>query len=181
MENNQPVSDAELRAQVRMLLDIEEIKGLKARYCHYCNTGWIGAGSDAAAVTALFVEDGVFDTPMTGRLVGRAALGRQFADFGLEFGFALHIASSPEIEVDGDEATGRWQGLNALTSPNGDSFWSGGCYDERYVRTSAGWRFAEIVRRTAFATPQPGGFDVDFANLPTAWSEDFGSPSAGRA
>jgi hypothetical protein len=172
MHDEQHVSEADLCTRLRTLADIEEIKNLKARYCHYCNTGWEGAGSDAAAVTALFAEDGVFDTPMTGRLVGRAALGAQFADFGLKFVLALHIASSPEIEVHGDEATGRWQGLNALTSSSGESFWSGGCYEERYVRTPAGWRFAEIVRRTAFVTPQPAGWNAGSPNSPPTRYED---------
>jgi ketosteroid isomerase-like protein len=57
-----------------------------------------------------------------------------------------HTVSTHDVNITGDSATGRCY-LHAQHvlrgTPGGDNFVIGGRYDDRYVRTSAGWRIAE--------------------------------------
>jgi SnoaL-like protein len=149
-----------LQERVQRIEDIEEIKRLKSLYSHYCDTGWDGAGSDPDAAADLFVEEGVFETPMTGRIEGREAIREDMRRFGLRFRMALHMMATPRIEVAGDRAHAVWHGLNALQSPDGQALWSGGTYEEEYVRTADGWRYLSVRRRTAFLTPYEDGWGV---------------------
>ena len=66
----------------------------------------------------------------------------------------LHQAHHPEIEVDGDTATGRWY-LQDKVIVDAYQFMLEGAaiYDDRYVRTPDGWRVAHTgYRRTYEAT-----------------------------
>ncbi|GAA1538623.1 nuclear transport factor 2 family protein [Nocardioides humi] len=148
----------DLESRLRILEDHERIRSLKALYCHYCNTGWDGAGSDPDAAADLFTDDAVYDTPMTGALQGKVAIRQMMRDFGLRFAMAVHLATTPRIRVEGDTAEATWQGLNALLTPAGQALWSGGSYEEQYVRTAAGWRFGRIRRRSAFLAPYDRGW-----------------------
>ena len=59
-----------------------------------------------------------------------------------------HSFSNPIIEVDGDQARGRWLVL-AFVQPKGagERSMTIGSYRERYVRTPQGWRISELVFR----------------------------------
>ena len=84
----------------------------------------------------------------------------------------LHQAHHPEIEVDGDTATGRWY-LYDRVIVEAFSFMLEGAaiYSDRYVKTADGWRVAHTgYRRTFEATYNLGdlpGFRLSGPGLHT--------------
>jgi hypothetical protein len=56
-----------------------------------------------------------------------------------------HLVGNHQVRVDGDTATHRCHLQSQHTlhgTPGGDNFIVGGYYDDRFVRTPAGWRIA---------------------------------------
>lgn len=66
----------------------------------------------------------------------------------------LHQAHHPEIDVDGDSATGTWYLHDKVFVPAFDVAIEGAAfYEDRYVRTAEGWRIQHTgYRRTFEAT-----------------------------
>lgn len=134
-------SSDQLLARVQVLEDIEDIRKLKAAYCAACDDDHNGD-----AVAALFVPDGVWESGDS-HCVGHDAM-REFM-FGIRnAGFmarSAHQVSNPVIEVDGDTATGAWRFLMMYTVVGDESFMRIiGRYEDTYVRTAEGWRFASL-------------------------------------
>src|SRR5450759_257723 len=115
------------------LLDIEEIKQLKARYFRLMDT------KDWAGFTALFTDDAVLDAAGT-----------------------VHHGHMPEITITGpDSATGIWAMFDYLTFP-GDGPPKGlqgyGHYHEEYRRVDGSWRIQHVVLTRLRVDPLAGGF-----------------------
>jgi 3-phenylpropionate/cinnamic acid dioxygenase small subunit len=135
---------ATLRAELRALRDLEEIKALKARYCRLVDAqDW----------------DGWLDTVLTEDVVltleGRAVEGhegvRAMIEAVLVGATTVHHVHAPEITLtEPDTATGTWamDDLVHLVRPKERRFHGHGHYHETYVRTPAGWRIAasELTR-----------------------------------
>jgi hypothetical protein len=136
--------------RIRRLADLEEIRGLQARYCRFVDSGYESAGDDPRAFALLFDADGVW---ATGGIptVGRDAI-RERAASSSSGRFRFHLSANPIVDLDGDRATGRWHALVALVRGEGDgeAAWLAGRYANRFVRTEAGWRFSVVRFELAF-------------------------------
>jgi hypothetical protein len=130
-----------LEADVRRLLDLEEIRLLKYKYCRYNDGGWPAQPLSHQGPSAdLFTEDGVWDgRPVAPMAEGREAVRKLFQDFAA-LPFAYHAVTNPMIEIDGDVAHAHWHILTAGESPRGEASLSVLAYEDEYVRTPAGWR-----------------------------------------
>jgi hypothetical protein len=126
------------------LVDIEEIRQLKARYFRYIDT------KDWAAYGDLFADDFVFEPdPKLGQVFtterppGREALVALIAKH-LEGTVTVHRGYTSEIEITGpDTATGTWSMSDYVSYPSSGlpvGFRGYGYYHEDYVRTLQGWR-----------------------------------------
>ncbi len=148
MADNLESRVAVLERELRLLRDKEEIRALKARYCHYVDGGWPQhGGTHMGPVADLFVDDGVWDaSPGLPAARGRAAITQLFIDLRV-IPLAFHNAVNPQIEVTGDTARGHWHFIGASEMPDGKSAWFIGIYDEEYVRTADGWRY-KLLRYT---------------------------------
>jgi len=63
---------SDLEANIRYLLDLEEIKKLKYRYCRYNDGGWYGQPlSHQGPSHELFTEDGIWDGSPIAKAEGR--------------------------------------------------------------------------------------------------------------
>jgi hypothetical protein len=63
----------------------------------------------------------------------------------------MHQVHHPEVAVDGDAATGRWYLHDKVIVPAFQFMLEGAAfYDDRYVRTPAGWRVAHTGYRRTF-------------------------------
>ena len=146
--------DDDTAARLRRLGDLEEIRALKARYCRWVDSGYESAGDDAEAFADLFVDDGVWVVaaePTVGKeaIRARAASSRRFK---------LHLVANAIIDVDGDRASGAWHVLVPSTAADGRAVWLAGTYEDSFVRTDTGWRFARVVFHAAFRTPYDEGW-----------------------
>jgi hypothetical protein len=140
-------------ADVARLIDIEEIKQLKARYFRGLDM------KDWALWADVFTEDAHIEAdgyPFDGPEAIIAAM-KVFLD-GVR---TVHHGFMPEITINGpDEATGIWAMRDYLLYP-GDGppvgFFGYGHYHEDYVRQSDGWRIRRLILTRIGIDPLEGG------------------------
>ena len=144
----------DLAALVLEERDVRAICELKYRYLRTLDTKDWGAFEQCFVAETTGDYNGlVFDD--------RAALVSYMRENLGEGLITLHQAHHPEIEVEGDTATGRWY-LYDRVIVEAFSFMLEGAafYNDRYARTPDGWRVAHTgYRRTFEAT-------YDLADLP---------------
>lgn len=138
---------------MQTIMAVEEIRGLKARYCRLLDTKeWDG-------LAALFLEDAVLDVQQdTGNppIHGRAAIIAQIKTAVIEAATS-HQVHTPEISLSSDvTADGIWAMQDRVVWQSGKSPIPGaasitgyGQYHEAYRKTEGGWKFASL-RLTRF-------------------------------
>jgi ketosteroid isomerase-like protein len=105
-------------------------------------------------LVALFTEDAFFDMEPAGleRYEGRAAIRDFFEREKRALSHVMHLTSNHRVDVDGDTATGTaYYHAMGITRRGGRENQARGYYDDRYVRTPEGWRFAS--RRSCLLLP----------------------------
>jgi uncharacterized protein (TIGR02246 family) len=145
---------ADAEASLRRLLDIEEIKQLKARYLRCLDT------KDWEAFAGLFTADAVMEAD------GYVERGRDailaFLPRVLDGVVTTHHGHMPEITITGpDSATGIWAMFDYLTFPGGEppkGLRGYGHYHEEYVREQGVWRMRRLTLTRLRLDPLEGGF-----------------------
>ena len=122
-------------ARLARLEDLEAIRDLARRYA---DAVW---RRDVAAAIDLFAEDGVMDTGDRPPIRGRVALLESYRQLVAGANEFLPFVANHVVDLDGDRASGRCY-LDLRASIEGQRRIGGGHYDDDYVRTRAGWRFA---------------------------------------
>jgi uncharacterized protein (TIGR02246 family) len=140
--------------RLQRLLDIEEIKQLKARYFRLMDT------KDWAGFAALFTDAAVLDADGTVQHGPDGILA--FLPKILDGVVTTHHGHMPEITITGpDSATGIWAMFDYLTFP-GDGAPKGlqgyGHYHEEYRRVDGSWRIHHVVLTRLRVDPLAGGF-----------------------
>lgn len=119
------------------LVDVEAIRQLKARYFRYLDT------QDWEQFSRVFTEDAEMDVSADGAGVVRGARAIVTSIAGaLDGAVTVHQGTTPEIHVDGDEATGIWAMTDLIVFPDGTRLDGAGHYHERYRRVGGSWRIA---------------------------------------
>ena len=154
----------EIETKLQWLVDIEEIKQLKARYAAACDNEY-----DADAIAGLFTEDAIWDGGMMGYAKTQSGIREFFVNASKLVGFAVHGLSNPLIEIDGDRATGSWYLHQPMAMKGTEAaFWFCAQYQDEYVRTSEGWKFQHVKILEKAFTPYEAGFGKQLiADLPT--------------
>lgn len=131
----------DLEMQLRRLIDIEDIRRLKAAYCAVADDDHNGE-----ALTELFVPDGIWSASISGECRGHDAMRAHFdgirASGRIEH--SSHMVMNPVIDVDGDTATGTWSFLMMYTASDGSRVRIVGFYRDTYVRVDGQWKFATL-------------------------------------
>ena len=124
--------------------DVDEICRLKYRYLRTLDSKQWEDFEACFVPEATGDYDGlVFDD--------RSALVDYMRTNMVEGMYTLHQAHHPEVEVDGDTATGRWYLQDRVIVPAYDFMLEGAAfYADRYVRTAEGWRVAHTGYRRTF-------------------------------
>lgn len=131
---------------VRRLLDLEEIRTLKARYLRCVDLKlW-------DELRACFTDDAVMEVPRFPNPDQRTEGAQAIAEFvrsSLEASTSVHQSFCPEIEVDGDRATAIWAMSDHLVHPPDErgrrQHRTGyGHYRERYRRVDGRWRIEHL-------------------------------------
>ncbi|MFC6719866.1 nuclear transport factor 2 family protein [Natrialbaceae archaeon GCM10025810] len=138
----------------REVRDYQQICGLRSAYSHAIDRA-IDTG-DWDEFVSLYANDAVVDYPQE-TLRGRdeiEAFGR-----GLEemYEFSVHTAQMPRIDIDRDEAAGRWYMLVFYIATDGSEGYVLGWYDDEYRRIDGEWKFDRIA---ANVTRDTDGFHV---------------------
>jgi hypothetical protein len=157
---------AELRERIEAAEALLAIQRLKGRYAELVDRRFRrGQMIDApaldelaGAIAELFTEDGLWDGgPVHGVAHGRDEIATRMRTSTLAF--SRHLFLAPQIDVDGEYATGRWELLSPCTTSDGTSHWMSGYQDDEYRRDSAGgWRFQRIKLTTVFVAPASKGW-----------------------
>ena len=68
--------------------------------------------------------------------------------------FTMHMIHSPPIEVKGNSGTGEWYVQVASTIREGNrAYWTGGKYENEFVKEGNEWKFKSITWKGFFRTP----------------------------
>ena len=140
---------------LRMLLDLEEIRQLKFAYLRCLDT------KDWAGVAACFVPAATASYPDQDCTDRDAILEFLTASFVPDL-VTMHHGHHPEILVDGDEARGTWYLHDQVYAPAQDFALEGAALDhDRYVRTPEGWRMSHTGYERIFeSTASTAGLKV---------------------
>jgi len=131
---------------LRMLLDLEEIRQLKFAYLRCLDT------KDWDGVAACFVPDATASYPDQD-CADRAAILEFLTASLVPALVTMHHGHHPEIHVDGDEAHGTWYLHDRVYAPAHDFALEGAAlHEDRYVRTHDGWRMAHTGYERIFET-----------------------------
>ncbi len=131
--------------RLQTLEDIEAIRRLKARYCAACDDD-----HNPATLVTLFHPDAVWEATSNGRFEGHEAIRGFFSDLRASGRIrrSVHNVFNPDIEVDGNQATGHWRllMLYSTQADNGDIEHHRiiGYYRERYRREDDEWRYESL-------------------------------------
>ena len=121
------------------MADVDDIVRLTHDYALFNDTFQVDALVD------LFVEDACFDMTPAGldRYAGRAAIRDFFEREKRALSHVIHLTSNHRVDVDGDRAAGTaYFHAIGVTRRDGVENAARGMYEDAYVRTPAGWRFA---------------------------------------
>lgn len=131
-----------LEETVRRLTDLEEIRSLAAEYQRLCDGGWDGPShADPEALAGLFTADAEYTLPDLPVCHGTAEIRALFERLQQAIPWIIHYVANPELEVDGDRASGRIKGAACFRRDDA-RYLTFGTYFGDFVRTEAGWRFA---------------------------------------
>jgi ketosteroid isomerase-like protein len=133
------------------LADVEAIRDLARRYAHYV---W---QNDVESLPGLFAEDGEMDPGTRPPIRGRAALATGFREMLTTGSTFLPFVQQHVVDLDGDVARGTCY-VDLRATVDGASMIGAGWYDDRYVRTAAGWRFQSRKITLRFFVPLADGW-----------------------
>lgn len=121
------------------LLDERDIVAVVARYCRALDT------KDWPLLATVFVPDATADLSGPSELVGLDAIVARIRGALEHLDDSQHLVGNHEVTVDGDTAAHRCY-LQAQhvrhAATGGPNYLVGGRYEDRLVRTAAGWRIA---------------------------------------
>lgn len=126
-------------SEIQMLLDERDIVAVISRYCRALDTkNW-------ALLGEVFLPEATADLATTSELVGIEAIVDRIRTALELLDDSQHLVGNHEVAVDGDNATHRCylqaQHVRAA-AVGGPNYLVGGRYEDRLVRTAAGWRIA---------------------------------------
>lgn len=137
-----------LEARVAFLENVREIEQLKYRYARCCDSGY-----DLDGFRSIFVADGTWSANGFGEYHGHQEICDFFQALSQSVVDVLHYVTSPQITIaeDGRTATGTFYLLCLSRFRRKedkkliDFVVMMGVYDDKFVKTEAGWRFESIT------------------------------------
>lgn len=140
---------ASCSARIITLEDLEALRVLKSLYAQRTDENHIApTHATAVAAAALFADDGILDIGPGAHYVGRPAILNAYENiFPTQTIWSTHYVTQPQLTVTGSTATGLWRFLlytQPASTPPGPVYTVYGHYNEKYVKTNAGWKLKEV-------------------------------------
>ena len=148
---------------------VQEIERLKAQYAQLVDARYSrGApvpaaklGEIAAEISELFTEDGVWDGGRAlGVARGRAEIAARMREPTLLFSW--HYFLKPQIRVEGERASARWDILSPCTTKDGRPHWMAGFEDDEYRKVGGRWLHSGMKLTVVFLSPHATGWEKVF-------------------
>ncbi|MFA5885022.1 MAG: nuclear transport factor 2 family protein [Acidimicrobiia bacterium] len=99
----------------------------------------------------VFTPDAHVDYTSAGGVAGDfATVKKWLSDVLPNFPAYQHIVANRRVSLDGDAATSVAAFFNPMVMGDGTTFFCGGEYHDKIVRTADGWRIAERVEKTVW-------------------------------
>lgn len=117
--------------------DQQEITDLVARYADGVNR------KDKETWRAIWAEDGKYSLSGGLKKDSRDAIIELFAQSMESVESMVQLVHNGTVEIDGDSGTGRWYISEQQMLGEDKNFFVIGVYQDRYIRTKDGWKFAE--------------------------------------
>ena len=138
---------------IQKLMDKEAIKELWYNNCYLIDRG------EVDAVMKSFTEDAIMDIGAFGSAEGRNAIREMLVKlFTEELLFTRHMVHMPLIEINGDEAVGKWY-LDCPTTFGGDvAAWIQGTYRHTFRREKSEWKISKFTFEASYVTPYEKGW-----------------------
>lgn len=150
-----------LEKRIMILEDIEAIRKLKSLYCHLVDEGIAGNMSRMDELMAHFVGDawidfGRDDAPDIHE--GRQAISKFYKENVCgALSYSMHFVANPVIEVNGDEAKGKWYVfVPCVLRQTNTALWLAGKYKEEYLKQNGQWKWLSMTFRAEIQTPFEG-------------------------
>lgn len=142
--------------------DTDTVSALLMRYVDA-----IGAGDDDLLRNGVWAPDAVWEVTSIGRFAGIDAIMGALAESRKQIAQVLQVITGVNVVIDASAATGRGRCYiqEIMLRTDGSERELRGVYDDRFVRSAAGWRFSHrrftlVYRRTRAASaewlPHPG-------------------------
>ena len=153
------------------LVSIEELRRLKYRYFRTLD---LKQWDDFADTLAEDIE-GRYGTKVYGEaldLMGRQAVVDFMQEKLTNDVVTMHVASHPELDVDGDEAVGSWAFEDTVIVPSSNVIIHGaGYYTDRYRRDPDGaWRITATSYQRVFESMQSLDDTPSYQLLANRWA-----------
>ncbi len=144
-----------LEERITRLEDLEAIRQLKATYCDICDDN-----HDPDRIVTIFAEDGIWEGKGIGTATGLAEIRTLFEGFRDAISFSQHMAVNPIIEINGDQASGKWYFFGPFTMRKDNApLWQACRYHEQYSRINGVWKIQHLlIRGPRMAAPYAEGW-----------------------
>lgn len=142
-----------VEARLRSLEDREAIKELRASYCYRIDD------RDWEGFAALFTPDAHLNFGRIGSFDGRSEV-RRFAEeiVGEGHPFLAHMIHDPVIDLNDDQATGRWYFEVPCTFEDGSAGWIQGTYLDEYRCVDGEWYFSAVTAEFNYIASYESGW-----------------------
>lgn len=133
------------RPTVEQIVDRIEIDDLLTRYATAIDTKQFDLLDD------VFTPDAFVDYTSAGGIDGAfPAVKAWLADVLPHFPAYQHLVGNRNVTLEGDQARAVSVFFNPMVMADGSTFFVGGEYHDRLLRTPDGWRIAERVEKTVW-------------------------------
>ena len=152
--------DENLENKIKVLEDIEAIKKLKHMYCYLADAGIAGDETKMDELVAHFTEDAWVDFSEFGIHKGKKAIEAFYKEVVAQtLSYSAHMVSNPIIEVDNEQARGKWYVFVPCTlRQTGTPAWLQGKYEEVYRKINGQWYWKSMTARFDFISPFEDGW-----------------------
>lgn len=139
---------------LQVLLDKDTIKELVYRWDYLGDDG-----KPLDAIERFCTEDVIYDAGPLGRTEGKQAFKEAAKKvFDEELLFTQHMRHNPVIQVNGDEATGKWYAEIPSITGDGKAIWLQGTYELGFRRVEGEWKISKYTFEFTYATPYEKGW-----------------------